>query len=498
MLSALAPMGLGDVQRHRLRATLLQITDPADLAVRLRDRATVTLWSGHRSVNDRIRQDLVVPGRGAGLLDVARRRFLLSLLVRKELRVRYRASVLGLGWSYVKPGVQYVVYFLALGVFLRLREAIPDFAVYLFAGMITVNLFSEALANATRSVVNNADLVKKIYLPRELFPVASVWVAIVHFAPQLLVLLVGAVVAGWRPQLLSLLGAVAGFIIVVTLATGLGLLFSALNALFRDLENLVDLLLMVAVWISPVLYSWRQVAAVPFVAENSWLLTLYQLNPVTVAVELVLGFALALVMVKALSSIRPVIRAAILIPYAVITVVSAFAWQFAFSLDSGFVNNWFSFLGLAPDTDWFGSPGSAIFVICLAEIWKTTPFISLLLLAGLAQVPEVLQEAARVDGATWWQRMTKVTIPNMKAAIMVALLFRSLDAFRVFDSIFVMTGGANSTESVSFLAYRQTIARLEIGLGSAVSVLLFLCVVFISFVFIKVFKVDLGSTRGDS
>ena len=115
-------------------------------------------------------------------------------------------------------------------------------------------------------------------------------------------------------------------------------------------------------------------------------------------------------------------------------------------------------------------------MICLAEIWKTTPFISLLLLAGLAQVPEVLQEAAKVDGATWWQRLWRVTLPNMKAAIMVALLFRTLDAFRVFDSIFIMTAGANSTESVSFLAYRQTIARLEIGLGSAVSVLLFLCV----------------------
>ena len=219
---------------------------------------------------------------------------------------------------------------------------------------------------------------------------------------------------------------------------------------------------------------------------------------VTVAVELVLGFALALVMMKALSSIRPVVRAAILIPYAVITVVSAFAWQFAFDLSTGFVNTWFGWVpGISAETDWFGGQWSALFVVCIAEIWKTTPFISLLLLAGLAQVPDVLQEAAKVDGATWWQRMRKVTLPNMKAAIMVALLFRSLDAFRVFDSIFIMTGGANNTESVSFLAYRQTIARLEIGLGSAVSVLLFLCVVLISAMFIKGFKVDLASTRGE-
>lgn len=220
---------------------------------------------------------------------------------------------------------------------------------------------------------------------------------------------------------------------------------------------------------------------------------------ITVAVELVLGFALALVMIKALRAIRPIVRVAILIPYAVITVVSAFAWQFAFSLDTGFVNVWFGWLpGITADTDWFGGTFSSLFVICLTEIWKTTPFISLLLLAGLAQVPEVLQEAAKVDGATWWQRMSRVTIPNMKAAIMVAVLFRTLDAFRIFDTVFIMTGGANSTETVSFLAYRQTIARLEIGLGSAVSVMLFLCVVAISVLFIKGFKVDLAQTRGDN
>jgi multiple sugar transport system permease protein len=220
---------------------------------------------------------------------------------------------------------------------------------------------------------------------------------------------------------------------------------------------------------------------------------------ITVVVELVLGFALALVMVKALASIRPVVRAAILIPYAVITVVSAFAWQFAFGITTGFVNSWFSWLpGVGADTDWFGGRSTSLFVICLAEIWKTTPFISLLLLAGLAQVPEVLQEAAKVDGATWWQRMWRVTIPNMKAAIMVAVLFRTLDAFRIFDSIFIMTNGANGTESVSFLAYRQTISRLEIGLGSAVSVLLFLAVVLIAALFIKGFRVDLSQARGDS
>jgi len=219
---------------------------------------------------------------------------------------------------------------------------------------------------------------------------------------------------------------------------------------------------------------------------------------ITVAVELVLGFALAMVMHKALGSLRPILRTAILIPYAIITVVSAFAWQFAFALDTGFVNGVLGWLpGINENTDWFGGFWSSIAVISFSEIWKTTPFISLLLLAGLAQVPEDMQEAAKVDGATWWQRLWKVTIPNMKAAIMVALLFRTLDAFRIFDNIFIMTAGANKTESVSFLTYRQTISRLEIGLGSALSVLLFLSVVLIAIGFIKAFRVDLGQMRGE-
>lgn len=214
---------------------------------------------------------------------------------------------------------------------------------------------------------------------------------------------------------------------------------------------------------------------------------------VTVAVELVLGFALALVMNKALQAIRPFLRTAILIPYAIITVVSAFAWQFAFDIQSGFVNSLFN-LG---DKDWFGSFGSAVTVIILSEIWKTTPFISLLLLAGLAQVPEDLQEAAKVDGATWWQRMRKVTIPNMKAAILVAVLFRTLDAFRIFDNVFIMTNGAVGTETLSFGAYRQTISLLQIGLGAAYSVLLFIAVILICVGFIKLFKVDLSQARGE-
>ena len=220
--------------------------------------------------------------------------------------------------------------------------------------------------------------------------------------------------------------------------------------------------------------------------------TTVMITVVTVAVELVIGFAFAMVMHRVIFG-RRVVRTSILIPYGIITVVSAFAWQFAFALDSGFVNSWFGLGEFA----WFGERWSSLFVICLSEIWKTTPFMSLLLLAGLAQVSEDTLEAAKVDGATWWQRLWKVILPNMRAAIMVAVLFRALDAFRIFDNIYVMTRGAQNTESVSFLTYRQIIEQFELGMGSALSVLLFLSVLGIAYLLVKLFKVDLASARGE-
>ncbi len=215
---------------------------------------------------------------------------------------------------------------------------------------------------------------------------------------------------------------------------------------------------------------------------------------VTVAVELVIGFAFAMVMHRVIFA-RGIIRTSILIPYGIITVVSAFAWQFAFSLNNGFVNGWLPFVG--DDFNWFGDKWPAMIAIMVSEIWKTTPFMSLLLLAGLAQVSEDTIEAAKVDGATWWQRLWRVIIPNMRAAIMVAVLFRALDAYRIFDNIYVMTRGAQDTESVSFLTYRQIIEQFELGMGSALSVLLFLSVLLIAWLLVKAFRVDLASARGE-
>lgn len=216
---------------------------------------------------------------------------------------------------------------------------------------------------------------------------------------------------------------------------------------------------------------------------------------VTVAIELVIGFAFAMVMHRVIFA-RGVIRTSILIPYGIITVVSGFAWQFAFSNTNGFVNSWLPFVG--DDFNWFAEYQSSMIAIMASEIWKTTPFMSLLLLAGLASIPEDMVEAAKVDGATWWQRLWKVILPNMRAAIMVAVLFRALDAYRIFDNIFVMTAGANGTESISFLTYRQVIQQFQLGIGSALSVLLFLSVLVVAFVIVKLFRVDLAQARQES
>lgn len=225
----------------------------------------------------------VRPGGGLGLLDALRNRYLLKLLVRKELRVRYRGSVLGMLWSYVKPAVQFAVFYFAVGVFLRMNEAVPNFALYLFSGIIAINFFNEAFGNATRAVVGNSALVKKIYLPRQLFCVSSVYVAGAHFVPQLVVLLIGSLVTGWRPGPLHLLAGVGGFAILTVLALGLGLLFGAINVLVRDAENLVDLIAMVVSWTSPVLYHWKNVWEV-LGGGMGW--AIYQLNPITPAIEL--------------------------------------------------------------------------------------------------------------------------------------------------------------------------------------------------------------------
>jgi multiple sugar transport system permease protein len=201
---------------------------------------------------------------------------------------------------------------------------------------------------------------------------------------------------------------------------------------------------------------------------------------VTVAVELVLGMGLAWIMFRTIVA-RGLVRTAALIPYGIVTVVAAFSWKYAWTPDTGYLAKLFT--DGAPLTE----RASSLAIIMLAEIWKTTPFMALLLMAGLALVPDDLLKAASMDGASGWQRFTKVMLPVMKPAILVALLFRTLDAFRVFDNIYVLTAGANNTSSVSMLAYNNLIRGLNLGIGSTMSVLIFIAVAIIAFIFVKLF-----------
>lgn len=209
------------------------------------------------------------------------------------------------------------------------------------------------------------------------------------------------------------------------------------------------------------------------------------ITAVSVTFEFALGLALALVMHRTPIG-QGLVRTAVLIPYGIVTAVASYSWYYAWTPGTGYLANLLpqgSALTQAPLTQQIPSLG----IIVLAEVWKTTPFMSLLLLAGLALVPEDLLKAAQVDGAGPWRRLTRVTLPIIKPAVVVALLFRTLDAFRIFDNIYVLTNGANNTASVSMLGYDNLFKGFNVGLGSAISVLIFGCVGVIALVFIKVF-----------
>src|SRR5258708_13291508 len=167
---------------------------------------------------------------------------------------------------------------------------------------------------------------------------------------------------------------------------------------------------------------------------------------VSVAIELVLGMLLALLMHRTIFG-RNTVRTSALIPYGIVTVAAAYSWFFAWTPSTGYLS------ALTGNSAPLSHTGQAIAVIILAEVWKTTPFMALLLLAGLSLVPEDLQRAAKVDGATGWQRFTRITLPLMKPAILVALLFRTLDAFRIFDNIYILTNGGKNTGSGSLPRY---------------------------------------------
>jgi multiple sugar transport system permease protein len=248
-----------------------------------------------------------------------------------------------------------------------------------------------------------------------------------------------------------------------------------------------------AVWLSLLRYNMATPDDTAFVGLSNYVTILTDgywwtafvvtlaITIISVAIELVLGMALALVMHRTIFG-KGVVRTVVLIPYGIVTVVAAYSWYYAWTPGTGYLANLLP-EGSAPLTEQIPS----LAIVILAEVWKTTPFMSLLLLAGLALVPEDLLRAAQMDGAGAWKRLFKVIIPLIKPAILVALLFRTLDAFRIFDNIYIMTAGSNNTGSVSILGYDNLFKAFNVGLGSAISVLIFLSVALIAFIFIKGF-----------
>jgi multiple sugar transport system permease protein len=199
---------------------------------------------------------------------------------------------------------------------------------------------------------------------------------------------------------------------------------------------------------------------------------------VSVAIEFVLGMTFAMLL-NHTPLWRGLVKTSILLPYGIVTVAAAYSWQFAWTPGVGYLANLLP-AGSAP----LAGQWQAIGVIILAEIWKTTPFMTLLLLAGFTLVPDDLLRAAKVDGATGWQRLTQIMLPLMKPAILVALLFRMLDAFRIFDNIFILTKGNNGTGSVSILGYDNLFTALNLGIGSTISVLILIAVAIVAVIFI--------------
>jgi trehalose/maltose transport system permease protein len=199
----------------------------------------------------------------------------------------------------------------------------------------------------------------------------------------------------------------------------------------------------------------------------------------SVTLELLIGLGMALAMHAAFRG-QSLLRTTVLVPWAVLTVVTAVMWRTMFVSPYGFVNTI-----LGTQTVWLGSEPQALIVIIIADVWKTAPFMALLILAGLQVIPGEVYEAAEVDGASTWQRFTRITLPLLTPAILVALIFRTLDALRIFDLPYVLTQGQNGTSTLSTIAQETFATNRIYGLGSAMAVLTFIVVMIVSFSYIR-------------
>jgi len=240
-----------------------------------------------------LRSDLVPPQEeplrspfaGGGLVEVFRRRYLLRLLVQKEVQARYQGSLLGLLWSYIQPLVRFCMYFFVIGLVLGLHRDVPNFAIHMFAGIVGVHFFTETFSSGTRSIVRNKAIVRKMAMPREMFPVSAVIVSGINTFPQLLILFVGAVAVGWDPDPGAVLAAVLGIAIITVFGTALALLFAGMNVFFRDFQSVVATFSLVTTWIVPMIYPFEKLAT-SGLGGNPVFYNLYLSNPLTVGVLL--------------------------------------------------------------------------------------------------------------------------------------------------------------------------------------------------------------------
>lgn len=222
------------------------------------------------------------PGQTSGLVDVFRRRYLLKLLVRKELRVRYQGSLIGLGWSYVQPLVRFCVYYFIAG--LVVSHKTPHRALHIFCGLMMVQFFSNCMVAGTKSVIKNKSLVRKINMPREMFPVASVSVSLYHLFPMYVILFIGAFLSGWHPDPLAFLAMVMSVATVALWGLGVALILSSLNVFMRDVSNVVEVISTVLRWTVPMIYPWTAIAGK--LARHPVLYDIYLNHPLCSAVIL--------------------------------------------------------------------------------------------------------------------------------------------------------------------------------------------------------------------
>ncbi len=263
-----------------------------------------------------------------------------------------------------------------------------------------------------------------------------------------------------------------------------------------------------AVWLSLNEYSVRVPGLSRFVGFDNYsealgssefwdsVVNTFLFTGISVSLELGIGLGMALVMNEAFKG-RGLLRAVVLVPWAVLTVVSAITWRTIFEPELGLAPQVLERVGIFEGVVWLGQEGYALAVMVIADVWKTAPYMALLILAGLQGISEDVYDAAKVDGATAWKRFRRITLPLLMPAILVALIFRTLDALRIFDLPYVLTGGTNGTTTLSLLAHQELTANRVIGLGSALSVLTFVIVMAVSFLYIRTVGGNIRSIAED-